>query len=76
MEIDPLSYAKFVARNDAMVAALFAEQVPEGCPIDPVEKQAFLRAMAFVASLDGEGPSMGRPEVVVVHRRQCARRLR
>ncbi len=66
MEIDPLSYAKFVARNDAMVAALFAEQVPEGCPIDPVEKQAFLRAMAFVASLDGEGPSMGRPEVVVV----------
>ena len=49
MEIDPLSYAKFVARNDAMVAALFAEQVPEGCPIDPVEKQAFLRAMAFVA---------------------------
>src|SRR6185369_5996899 len=37
-----------------------------GCPIDPVEKQAFLRAMAFGASLDGEGPAMGRPEVVVV----------
>jgi hypothetical protein len=66
MDIDPLSYAKFVARNDAMVAALFADQVPSGCPLDPAEKQAFLRAMAFVASLDGEGPSMGRPEVVVV----------
>ncbi len=66
MEIDPLSYAKFVARNDAMVSALFAERVPEGCPSDPVEKQAFLRAMAFVADLNGEGPSMGRPEVIVV----------
>ncbi len=66
MEIDPLSYAKFVARNDAMVAALFSEKVPEGCPSDPIEKQAFLRAMAFIADLNGEGPSMGRPEVVVV----------
>ena len=33
MQIDPLAYAKFVARNDAMVSALFAEKVPEGCPI-------------------------------------------
>ena len=66
MEIDPLSYAKFVARNDAMVASLFAERVPDGCPSDPVEKQAFLRAMAFVADLNGEGPTMGRPEVIVV----------
>jgi hypothetical protein len=66
MQIDPLSYAKFVARNDAMVSALFAERVPEGCPSDPVEKQAFLRAMAFIADLNGEGPTMGRPEVIVV----------
>ena len=66
MQIDPLAYAKFVARNDAMVSALFAERVPEGCPIDPIEKQAFLRAMAFVADLNGEGPTMGRPEVIVV----------
>ena len=66
MEIDPLSYAKFVARNDAMVSALFAERVPEGCPSDPVQKQAFLRAMAFIADLNGEGPTMGRPEVIVV----------
>jgi hypothetical protein len=65
-ELDPLSYAKFVARNDAAVAALFADRVPERCPIDPVEKQAFLRAMAFVASFDGDGPSMGRPELIVV----------
>jgi len=66
MEIDPLSYAKFVARNDAMGSALFATQVPEGCPSDAIEKQAFLRAMAFIADLNGEGPSMGRPEVIVV----------
>ncbi len=66
MQIDPLAYAKFVARNDAMVSALFAEKVPEGCPIDPVQKQAFLRAMAFIADLNGEGPTMGRPEVIVV----------
>ena len=66
MQIDPLSYAKFVSRNDAMLSALFAERVPEGCPSDPIEKQAFLRAMAFIADLNGEGPSMGRPEVIVV----------
>jgi hypothetical protein len=66
MQIDPVAYAKFVARNDAMVSALFAEKVPEGCPIDPVEKQAFLRAMAFITDLNGEGPTMGRPEVIVV----------
>jgi Domain of unknown function (DUF222)/HNH endonuclease len=66
MEIDPLSYAKFVARSDALVAALFAERVPEGCPSDPIQKQAFLRAMAFIADLNGEGPTMGRPEVIVV----------
>jgi hypothetical protein len=66
MQIDPLNYAKFVARNDATVSALFAEKVPEGCPTDPTQKQAFLRAMAFIADLNGEGPTMGRPEVIVV----------
>ncbi len=64
--LDPLSFVKVSNRIDALVEALFAERTPEGCPSDPVEKQAFLRALAFVALCEGRGPAMGRPEFTVV----------
>lgn len=64
--LDPLSYVKVSNRIDALVEAMFAERAPEGCPADPVEKQAFLRALAFVALCEGRGPAVGRPEFSVV----------
>ena len=64
--LDPLSFVKVSNRIDALVEALFAEQTPEGCPSDPVEKQAYLRALAFVALCEGRGAAMGRPEFTVV----------
>jgi hypothetical protein len=64
--LDPLSYVKVSNRIDALVEALFAERAPEGCPSDPLEKQAYLRALAFVALCEGRGAAMGRPEFTVV----------
>lgn len=64
--LDPLSYVKVSNRIDALVEALFAERAPEGCPSDPVEKQAYLRALAFVALCEGRGAAMSRPEFTVL----------
>jgi hypothetical protein len=43
---DPVTGVKIAARIDAMMQALFGEQVPEGCPDDPIEKQRYLAARA------------------------------
>jgi len=64
--LDPLSFVKVSNRIDALVEVLFSERTPEGCPSDPIEKQAFLRALAFVALCEGRGAAMGRPEFTVV----------
>jgi hypothetical protein len=64
--LDPLSFVKVSNRIDALVEALFAEQTPEGCPSDPIEKQAYLRALAFVALCEGRGAAMARPEFTIV----------
>ena len=63
---DPETGLRVHGRLSATVAALFAEQVPEHCPTDPVERQGFLRAHALAALCDGTGPGGGRAEVVVV----------
>jgi len=52
---DPLTGVKLAGRLDAAVETLFAEQTPDYCPSDPVEKQAFLRAHAFARLVDGGG---------------------
>ena len=53
---------------DAVVARLFAEQIPDDAPSDPVERQGFLRAHALVAAITGHDEVVDRPrsEVVVV----------
>jgi hypothetical protein len=43
---DPLTGVKVAARIDAMVQAMFADVVPDGCPSDPIEKQRYLTAQA------------------------------
>jgi hypothetical protein len=65
---DPLTGARLAAKLDATREALFAEQTPDGCPSDPIEKQKFLNAHALVRLLDGAAGSStsGRPEFVAV----------
>ena len=53
---DPETGLRVHGRLSATVAALFAEQVPEHCPTDPIERQGFLRAHALAALCDGTGP--------------------
>jgi hypothetical protein len=49
--LDPLIGVKVAARIDAMVQAMFADVVPEGCPPDPIEKQRYLAAQALARLL-------------------------
>ena len=53
-------------RLDAQVQAMFHDRLPDGCPSDLLEKQAYLRALALLALLNGEGARVGRPEIIVV----------
>jgi hypothetical protein len=65
---DPLTGARLASKLDATREALFAEQTPDGCPTDPIEKQKFLNAHALIRLLDGVAGSNnpGRAEFVVV----------
>jgi hypothetical protein len=63
---DPETGVRLHGRLHAAMAELFANDVPEGCPSDPFDKQDHLRAKALVALLDGRVRDSGRPEVVVV----------
>ena len=64
--LDPATWATLEVRLDAQVEAMFHDAHPEGCPSDPFEKQAYLRAHALLALLNGDGVGVGRPEIVVV----------
>jgi len=46
VKFDPLTGVKIASRIDAMVQALFGEEVPDECPQDPFEKQRYLAAQA------------------------------
>jgi hypothetical protein len=65
---DPLTGARLAAKLEAAREALFAEQTPDGCPTDPIEKQKFLNAHALIRLLEGAAGSTtpGRAEFVVV----------
>jgi hypothetical protein len=65
---DPLTGVKLSERLAGAVRTIFAEEVPELCPTDPVEKQKFLAAHALERLLQGEATrrSTGRPEYIVV----------
>ena len=64
--LDPATWATLEVRLDAQVEAMFHDAHPEGCPSDRFEKQAYLRAHALLALLNGDGVGVGRPEIVVV----------
>ena len=63
---DPETMVKLENRLDTQVQAMFHDHLPEGCPTDLLEKQAYLRALAFLALFNGEGTGVGRPEIIVV----------
>ncbi len=71
-QLDPLSGLKLSNWLAAEVAARFAEATPEGAPSDPVERNAFLAALALYGLVErgaGGGEQArgsGRPEVTVV----------
>jgi len=66
---DPVTGARLAARLDAATQALFAEETPDTCPSDPIEKQRHLRALALARTICDHGAGggrPGRPEFVVV----------
>ena len=63
---DPATMARLEARLVAQVEALFHDRTPDGCPTDLLEKQSYLRALALLALIDGDGVGVGRPEIIVV----------
>ena len=65
-EVDPFSGVVADKRLHDEIERLFREGAPEGCPDDPIEKQQYLAALAFLSLLQGNGAGSGKPEVVVV----------
>jgi hypothetical protein len=65
-EFDPETGLSLHARIEAMLAAKFAETVPDGCPADPSAKQDWLRAQAVIAIFNGDRGRSGGAETVVV----------
>ena len=66
LTVDPVTGLMLHNKINAATEALFHTKTPEGCPTDPIEKQAFLRAHAMLHMINGQGIQMGKPEVVVV----------
>ena len=66
LTLDPVTGLMVHNKINAATEALFHDTTPEGCPTDPIEKQAFLRAHALLNMINGQGIQMGKPEIVVV----------
>jgi len=66
LTVDPVTGLMLHNKINGATEALFHNKTPEGCPGDPIEKQAFLRAHALLNMIDGNGIRLGRPEIVVV----------
>ena len=64
--LDPVAALAFDQLLAAQVEAMFHDRVPQGCPTNPLQRQAFLRAHALLALVNGGGARMGRPEIIVV----------
>ena len=64
--LDPLRGMKFLNQLKERVARLFADKAPDDCPSDPLEKNAYLQALALLDLCEGHGQRNGRPEVIVV----------
>jgi len=66
LTVDPVTGVMLHNKINAATEALFHSATPDGCPSDPLEKQAFLRGHALLSLIEGHGLRLGRPEVVVV----------
>ena len=55
LALDPLRSLSFERRLAAMVELLHHGPPIEGCPADPLERQAFLRAHALLLMIEGQG---------------------
>ena len=66
---DPETYRWLHGQIIRETQARFHDLTPEYCPLDPLDRQQFLRAHALIALLDGTGVAAqgGGPEIVVVH---------
>lgn len=64
--LDPVSAVAFDQAVAAEAEALFHDKVPPGCPTNPLQRQAFLRAHAMLSLARGGGGRVGRPEFIVV----------
>ena len=66
-EFDPETGALFEGRLRNTIESMFHDHRPDTCPIDPVEKQHHLRALALVALITGGGArSSGRIDMSVL----------
>jgi hypothetical protein len=63
---DPETATALATRLGNALDTLFAHRTPELAPVDPVERQDFLRAHALAALLRGEVAASGRPEIIAV----------
>jgi hypothetical protein len=63
---DPETELMLHGKIEAMLATLFTDKVPDGCPSDPGAKQDWLRAQAVIAIFAGEAVRSGAPEAVIV----------
>ena len=66
LTVDPVTGLMLHNKINAATEALIHDKTPDGCPDDPIEKQAFLRAHAMLQLINEQGIRLGRPEVVVV----------
>lgn len=62
-KFDPLTGVKISNTIDRALGTLFAEQTPDSCPADPVEKQQHLKALALARLIGGDHTvaRVGRP---------------
>jgi hypothetical protein len=66
---DPETYLSLHGQIIRETQARFHDLTPEHCPLEPVERQQFLRAHALIGLLNGTrvAAAGGGPEIVVVH---------
>jgi hypothetical protein len=69
-QFDPETGLALHARLERMMATLFADKIPDGCPTEPEAKNDWLRAQAFIAIMNGSttvgSTASGVPETIVV----------
>ena len=66
LRLDPVTGLKLSNTVAALTEAMFHDRTPDGCPTDPFDKQAFLRAHAFLHIVQGNGVRLARPEFIAV----------